>query len=329
MSFQWPLVLFALLVVPLVLAGFLVVERRRMRYAVRFTNLELLAAVVPASAAWRRYVPVALFLLSLAAAVTALARPRVTVSAPRENASVVLTIDTSGSMFAQDVPPTRLGAAKEAVRRFLLKLPEKYRVGIVAFSSEPQVVAPLTQDRALVRQGLDYLSPGAGTAIGDALARSVQLARTDQSSGAVDGSTATSSPAASPRAIILLSDGSQTRGYLTPTQGADRAKAAHIPVYTVALGTPAGVVTFRNGPYSQTFPVPPDPETLRMIAAETGGKFYAAGSAAQLNAVYEKLGSSIGRIRKRREATYAALGIAAALLVAASALSARSAQRLP
>jgi Ca-activated chloride channel family protein len=329
MSFQWPLMLLLLLLVPAALAGFLALERRRMRYAVRFTNLEVLAAVVPPRAAWRRYVPIALFLLALAVALGALARPRVTVSTLRENASVVLTIDSSGSMYAHDVPPTRLGAAQEAVRRFLKKLPDKYRVGIVTFSTEAQVVASPTTDRSLVLRAVGYLYPGAGTAIGDGLARSVELARRDEEAGGDVPPAATGTAASSPAAIILLSDGAQTRGVLTPQEGAERAKAAKIPVYTVALGTPNGVVTFQQGPYQRTFPVPPDRTTLKQIADTTGGTFYSAASAASLNAVYERLGSSIGRVPRKREATYAALGIAALLLVAAWLASLRSAQRLP
>jgi len=329
MSFQWPLMLLLLLVVPAALAGYLALERRRMRYAVRFTNLEVLASVVPARSAWRRFVPVALFLLALAVAVAALARPRVTVSEPRENASVVLAIDSSGSMYADDVPPTRLGAAQAAVRLFLKKLPAKYRVGIVTFSSEAQVVASPTTDRSLVLRALGYLVAGSGTAIGDGVARSVELARSDEEPGADVPPAGTGSAASSPTAIILLSDGAQTRGVLTPQEGAARAKAAKIPVYTVALGTPNGVVTFTQGPYQRTFPVPPDRTTLREIADATGGTFYAAASAARLNAVYEHLGSSIGRVPKKREVTYAALGLASGLLVVAWLASLRSAQRLP
>jgi Ca-activated chloride channel homolog len=331
-TFQWPLVLLALLVVPAALAAYVVVGRRRARYAVRFTNLDVLAAVVPATRPWRRWVPVALFLLALATAVGALARPRVTVSVSRENASVVLTIDSSGSMYAEDVKPTRLGAAQEAARHFLKKLPPKYRVGLVTFASEAQVISTLTSDRELVVRGLDYLYPGAGTAIGDGLARSVDLVRRDQESGAADtpaSGSADGGASPAPSAIILLSDGAQTRGVLTPIQGALRAKSSKIPVYTVALGTPNGIVTFNQGPYSRSFPVPPDRETLRRIATVTGGKFYAAASAERLNAVYEKLGSSIGRVHRKREATYAALGIASALLLAAWALSSRWAPRLP
>jgi Ca-activated chloride channel family protein len=329
-SFVWPLFLLTLLAVPAGLAGYLLLQRRRARYAVRFTNLEVLAAVVPEARPWRRYVPVALFLLSLSLALAALARPELTVSAPRENASVVLAIDSSGSMYSEDVPPTRLGAAQEAVRRFLKKLPARYRVGLVTFSSEAQVVASLTTDRQLVLKGLGYLFPGSGTAIGDGIARSVELARTDAELGGADVPPGgTGRPTNSPVAIVLLSDGAQTRGILTPLQGAARAKAAGIPIYTVALGTLNGIVTFTQGPYSRTFPVPPDRETLRQVAMATGGQFYAAASASGLDAVYDKLGSSIGRVPQKREETYAALGLAALLLAAAWAFSTRWGQRLP
>jgi Ca-activated chloride channel family protein len=335
-TFLWPALLLTLLLVPLVLLGFLLVQRRRSRYAVRFTNLEVLSSVVTRKSAWRRYVPVALFLLALAVASVALARPRVPTSVPREDASVVLTLDTSGSMLAQDVKPTRLGAAQEAVRRFLGKVPDKFRVGMVAFSSEAQVVAPLTTERDVAENSLDLLFPGAGTAIGDALQRSVQLARGATQPDAPDDSKtppAATTPADKSKrpitAIILLSDGFQTRGVLQPLEGAQLAKAARIPVYTVALGTPEGVVSFGQGPYARQIPVPPDPDTLREIARTTGGEFFAVSSGARLNQVYERLGSKLGRTKKQREVTYAFLGVSAVLLLGAGALSALWSQRLP
>jgi Ca-activated chloride channel homolog len=334
MTFLWPAMLLTLLIVPLALLGFLLIERRRSRYAVHFTNLEVLASVATRRSAWRRYVPLALFLIALAAASAALARPRVTTSVPRENASVVLTLDTSGSMLAQDVKPTRLGAAQEAVRRFLKKVPDKFRVGMVAFSSEPQVVAPLTTDRQAVGDSLNLLFPGAGTAIGDALQRSVQLARGATQPDSAGGSSA-QPPAQSGKAkrpitaIVMLSDGFQTRGVLQPLEGAQIAKRAGIPVYTVALGTPEGVVSFGQGPYARQIPVPPDPDTLREIARRTGGEFFAVSSGARLNQVYERLGSKLGRTPKKREVTYAFLGASALLLLGAGALSALWSQRLP
>ena len=172
MSFQWPFLLPLLAIVPLSVAAYVALERRRTKYAVRFTNLEVLAEVVDERRAWRRWLPPVLFFMALATTLLALTRPEVTVAAHREKASVILTIDSSGSMFAKDVPPTRLAAAQEAVQRFLDKLPARYRVGVVTFSSEAQVVAPLTLDRQVVRDAVDYLYPGRGTAIGDALARS-------------------------------------------------------------------------------------------------------------------------------------------------------------
>ncbi len=336
MTFQWPLMLLTLLVLPLVLAAFLASQRRRSRYAVRFTNVDLLASVVPRSSAWRRYLPLALFLVALGATSVALARPRVNVSVARENATVIVTIDTSGSMVADDVKPTRLGAAQEAVRRFLARLPKKFRVGLVAFSSEPQVVSPPTTDRDAIANGLDLLFPGAGTAIGDALARSVQLANSATAASEPDTpSTGSSSdPAAKkakkpPRVILFLSDGFQTRGMLQPLQGAQRAKAAGIPVYTVALGTPNGVVNFGQGPFSRQVPVPPDPDTLRRIAQLTGGEFFTAQTESRLKQIYDRLGSQLGHTTRKREATYAFLGVSALALILSVGLSALWSQRLP
>ncbi len=333
MSFRWPLLLGTLALVPLVLLGFVLLERRRARYAVRFTNLELLAAVAGSSAPWRRWVPAALFLLALALALAGLARPQVSVSVPRERASVVVTIDSSGSMLAEDVKPTRLAAAQEAVRRFLDRLPKQFRVSLVTFSSETFVLTPLTRDRQLLRDSINLLSPGMGTAIGDALARSVEVVRDDETAPD-DGGGSTGEPEQRPgakplTAILFLSDGFQTRGVLQPQEGAQRAKSYGIPVYTVALGTPDGEVTFDRGGFTRTIPVPPDPATLRQIARTTGGKFYEAKTGETLNEVYESLGSRFGRTREKREGTFAFLGGAALLLVAAGLLSARWLQRLP
>ena len=136
----------------------------------------MLAAVATTASSWRRYVAPAIFLLALTALALGAARPQVTVDGDRENATVVLAIDTSGSMMATDVPPTRMAAAQAALRTFLDDLPAQFRVGAVAFSAEPQVIAPVTRDRALVRESLDFLEPLRGTAIGDALARATELA---------------------------------------------------------------------------------------------------------------------------------------------------------
>lgn len=333
MRFEWPLAFLALALVPIAAAAYVLVERRRSRFALRFTNLDVLASVVPAGAPRRRLVPPAVFLLALAAALVALARPEVPRSVYREQATVVLTIDTSGSMVANDVQPTRLGAAQEAVRRFVQRLPGRFRVALVAFSSEPRVVMPITDDHELALQGVDHLVAFGGTALGDALARSVELLR-PAPAGKGDGAP----PAAvqqqaggslPPSAIILLSDGAQNRGRLRPMQGAARAKKRKIPVYTVALGTTGGTIRISDAGFTVLIPVPPDPETLRQIALETGGEFYAAASYARLNAVYEKLASRLSVKHEYREATFAFLGASALLLLGAGALSARWLSGLP
>jgi len=327
-SFQWPLLLLSLLALPLLALAYLVVERRRTRYAVRYTNLEVLRAVAEQEPAYRHYVPPALFLLAVAACLVALARPHVATTATRPEANVILTIDTSGSMLAADVEPTRLGAAQEAVERFLDRLPDRYRVAVIAFSSDVQVVAPLTRNRQAAREAVRLLYPGRGTAIGDALGRAVELAR--EAEGRRSGSEGGDDPGRPLTAILLLSDGFQTRGVLQPLEGAERAKRAGIPVYTVALGTPGGTVTvFDQDGSSHTIPVPPDPDTLRAIAEVTGGRFYAAASGARLNAVYEGLGSRLGRYPIRREATSLFLGAGALLLVLSGLAASRWLPRLP
>lgn len=334
MSFQWPLMLLVLLLVPAVLAGYLALARRRARYAVRFTNLDVLAAVTGSSSSWRRWVPPVLFLVALALALAALARPRVNVTVASERANIVVVVDTSGSMLAKDVKPTRLAAAQQAVRRFMRRLPKQFRVALVAFSSEAQVVAPFTRDREVFEQSLDFLYPGRGTAIGDALARSVEVIREDTPAAeAGDPAPAPSSRATGNQrpmsVIVFLSDGYQTRGVLEPLEGAQRAKSFGIPVYTVALGTPNGEVTFDRGLFTRAIPVPPDPVTMRAIARITGGQFFEAKDRARVNTIYEQLGSRLGRTSAKREATYAFLGGSALLLLGAGLLSVRWLQRLP
>lgn len=334
MSFGHPLLLLTLLVVPAVVAAWLYSERRRMRYAVRFTNLDVLAAVaaqrrVPA---WRRYVPLAVFLLALALASTALARPHVTRTTGSQKATVILVVDVSGSMQASDVKPTRLEAAQAAVRTFLDKIPKRLRIGLIAFAGEPQVAAPPTTDRELVRESLDSIGmfPGyGGTAIGDALAAAVQLGEAAVNGGAQTIANGPPTPVHGLVSILFLSDGSQTRGLLQPIEGAQQAKRAGIPVYTVALGTPNGTLARGFGAFTRQIPVPPDPSTLRQIAQTTGGQFTDARDAKTLERAYSKLGSRLGRVRTHTEVTFAFLGGAAALFLAAGVLSALWAPRLP
>ena len=338
MSFDSPYLLLSLLAVPAAIGIWLLAERRRMRYAVRFTNLEVLAGIVPRRA-WRRYLAPVLFLLALSSLCLALARPHVSTSVLKDQATVILVIDVSGSMQSTDVKPTRLQAAQEAARAFIEHAPKGLRVGLIAFAGEPEVAAPPTTDHKLVIQSLDSLDmfPGfGGTAIGDALASAVRLGQQAvQTPPKPPGqtiayvTTTAAGSGASPVSILFLSDGSQTRGTLQPLEGAARAKAAGIPVYTFALGTPGGTLTRGFGPYARTIPVPPDPNTLKAIADTTGGKFLAATSAEPLKAAYSRLGSKLGTTPGRTEVTYKFLGAAALLLLAAGLVSALWAPRLP
>jgi Ca-activated chloride channel homolog len=334
MSFGHPLLLLTLLVVPATILALRLAERRRMRYAVKYTNVDVLAALV-AGRPWRRYVPTSLALLALTVLCVAFARPHATSLVPKERATIILVLDVSGSMQAGDVRPSRLGAAQQAVRSFLRRVPPQVRIGVVAFSGDAEVAAPPTTDRAILRQSLDGIGtfPAfGGTAIGDALAVAVDLARQAVSGGSASLASVTAASSNDTKglaSILFLSDGHQTRGALEPLEGAQRAKAAGIPVYTVSLGTPHGVLTRDFDGVERTIPVPPDPATLRAIAETTGGKFYEARNAGSLQSAYSKLGSSLGRAPGKTEVTYAFLAGAAGLLVAAGFLSALWSPRLP
>jgi Ca-activated chloride channel family protein len=345
--FERPLLLLALvaLAIAVTLAWWLL-RRRRMRYAVRFTNLEVLAAVA-GGGGWRRVVPPAFFVAALAALCVAFARPHVDRLIAKDRAMVILVIDTSRSMQAKDVKPTRLAAAQEAMRNFLDRVPKELRVGLVVFAGEAQVAAPPTGDHELVEQSVDEIGEFqtfGGTAIGDALAAAVELVQQSlpEVRQTIALRTAPADETKGLASILFLSDGSQTRGALMPYEGADRAKAAGIPVYTVALGTPEGTVTGRfgfgpGGPSpggppdfgEQTIPVPPDPETLRQIAETTGGKFTEARTADVLEQTYEKLGSSLGRTPGETEITFIFLAAAGGLLLGAGVLSALWSPRFP
>jgi Ca-activated chloride channel homolog len=357
MNFGNPLLLLTLLVLPLAWLGRRLAERRRMRYAVRFTNVEVLAGVVGRRSPLRFVAP-ALLAAALASLGVAVARPHVTTSVTSDKAAVILVLDVSGSMQAEDVKPTRLVAARRAIHVFLDKVPDRVRVGLILFAGVPVVVTPPTADHDLVAQAVDstgQVDPFGGTAIGDALALAVRLGR--QIAGTLGPQqialgqrrslaalrTAAAAPSHPLVSILFLSDGHQTRGDLQPLQGAQRARAAGFPVYTVALGT-TGHTRLRGQPgfgffgsgggFSGGFGpggngLAPDPVTLRKIATTTGGKFYRAKTAGAVQDTYAKLGSSLGRTRERTEITDEFVAGAAVLLLLAGLASALSAPRLP
>jgi Ca-activated chloride channel family protein len=351
MTFLEPLLLLGLLLVPVLLGLYLWAQRRRERYAVRFTNLDLLANLAPRRPAWRRHVPPVLYLAAIAALVVGLARPTMMVPVPREDATVILAIDVSGSMQATDVAP------RTAARDFVEQLPEGIRVGVVAFASRAVTLVSPTADREPVETALDGLEALDGTAMGDGLmqlldlAEAIQVADQDVATpgGAADPDAsavpdvspapdASSSPngAGDPAdeaplvAGILLSDGANSVGVAEPLDAAERAAALNVPIYTIALGTADGQVTVRDeAGQPVTLDVPPDTETLAQIAEVTGASAFDAPSADDLSAVYDSLSSRIGTIDEEREVTAWFAAAALALIVVAAGASVLWFGRLP
>jgi Ca-activated chloride channel family protein len=355
-SFAQPMLLLGLLAIPVAIGAYLLIQRRRARYVVRFTNVDLLANLVPRRPAWRRHVPPALYVLAMTALLIGLARPSAMVAVPREDATIVLAMDVSGSMMATDVAPSRLESAKQAASAFIDQLPATFRVGLVTFGTTAEVAVAPTTDRAAVHAALDALRAEGGTALGDAIARSLEVARSvvnpataaspapssDPSPGpSADPSAGPSAdPSAQPSAApdgqpplvatVLLSDGANSTGRLQPAEAARDAAAAGMPVYTIALGTAEGVVSVPDefGVFHRV-EVPPDTDTLAAIAETTGARSFAAPTAADLQGIYQGLGSRVGTRQEPQEVTqwFAAAGLV--LVVAGAGLAAHWFNRFP
>lgn len=320
MSFSRPLALLALLVIPLIVAFYYVRARHQTQFASRWGSPALLPNVIERAPGKLRYLPLAILLVALAAMIVGVARPHAVVSVPREEATVVLAIDISRSMKADDVEPTRLEAAKTAAKAFLEKVPKKFRVGVVSFGSRANAALPPTEDRALARASLDSLKPGEGTAIGDAIAMSAQLGR-DQ---------VTEDGTRPPKAVLLISDGAPDGGTTQPADAARKAKSLGVPVYTVLVGTDQGIVEEElPGGLRTRIQVPPDPDVLRRVAELSGGEFFTATDDDGLKKVYEDLGSRLGHRDKSREVTDVFAGGSAALILTGGLLSVLWFRRVP
>jgi Ca-activated chloride channel homolog len=319
MTFASPLWLAALAAVPLLVGLYVVAQRRRRRYAVRFTALETVAAVAASVRQRRRHLPAALTLLALCALTLAIARPQVSVAVPVERASIVLVTDTSGSMNASDVDPTRMEAARRAATSFVDEVPESQRVGLVGFSEVASVLQSPTDDHDAVRAAIASRAEGA-TATGDALRAALDQLRDEQAIDPEGGRP--------PSAIVLLSDGRRTAGQ-DPLPVAQEARRLGVPVYTISLGTPDGRLEDPRNPFGGGQAVPPDPETMRAIARASGGQAYDVRDADRLDEIYERLGSQLGTREEDREVTAAFAGGGLLLLGAAVALALRGRTRLP
>jgi Ca-activated chloride channel homolog len=323
MSFLAAWRLWFLLAVVALAVTYLLLQRRRRAYVVRFTSSELLDSVAPRRPGWRRHLPAAVFLVALAILVTGFARPTREVDVPRERATVVLAIDVSLSMMAQDVAPTRLEAAQEAATRFLAELPPSLNVGLISFAGTASVLVTPTQDRQVVERAIAGLQLAPSTAIGEAIFTAL-----DVLSQVPEDGTGTIPPSA----IVLLSDGETTVG--RPDAAAARAAAeTGVPVTTIGFGTPHGFIVYEDpaspGSDPQVIPVPVGEANLEAIASATGGRYFQADTLAELEAVYADIGSAIGTERLPREITDWFVGASLAAMAVAASLSLLWFQRLP
>ena len=312
MSFQQPLALVGLAVVPLLVALAVLRERRRRAFTARFAAPPLLPNLVGQAPGVRRHLPLAVLLVALAAMIVGVARPHATVTVRREEATVILAVDHSRSMGATDVSPTRLDAAKAAATAFLARVPKKFRVGVVTFTSRAVVTVPPTADRSLVAAGLAALHPGEGTALGDAILLAAQLGQRQRAS---DGTVP-------PTSVLLISDGAQDGGRTTVAAAVQKARSLHVPVYTIVVGTANGIVTATlPGGLRELIHVPPSPQTLQQVAKSTGAQTFSVLNDTRLRDVYEGLASRLGHRSENREITDLFAAGSIVLLLAGGGLS--------
>ncbi len=312
MSFASPLVLLALLGIPLLIWWYTRQQRRRGRAAAAFVTPALTASVAPRRPRWRRHLPMLAFLIAIAVLIAAAARPQRSVAVPVTNGAIMIAQDVSSSMKATDVAPTRLGAAQHAAAHFLATIPSTVQVGLVEFAKTPVVLQSPTTDHALTRAALGQLHTSGGTAIGDAIQTSLREIR---SLRVVDGKHP-------PGAILLISDGASNVGS-DPIAAAREAASLHIPIYTIALGTYKGTIPITRGGTTVNVYVPPSPQGLAQIASASGGKAFTASDTAGLRAVYEHLAAKLGHKTVKQQITASFAGVGLVLLLVGSVLTLR------
>lgn len=306
----------AFLVAPVILAiAYVLAQRSRQKAAVRFTSVEMLASVAPRRPGWQRHLPALALLAALAVLIVGFAQPSRAVRIPKQRASIILVLDTSGSMVANDVAPSRLAAAQQGARNFVDALPQGVQLGLESFSSQARMLVAPTTDRDTVVAAINGLSAGGGTATSDAISLAL-------SAIAALPKTASGKPA--PAAIVLMSDGSPTlsSNNESPVQAAEdaasEAKQAGVKIDTIAYGTEGGEITIDG----QVIPVPADPATMAQIASLSGGETFTAQTAGQLKSVYDQIGRAVGYNVQRRDiaAWFTGLGLLLAVAAAAGAL---------
>ncbi len=314
MSFSAPELLLFLFILPGAVGLYLWLDGLRDRRAAAWATPALLPNMTSRPSPWRRHVPTALLLVGLALLLVGFARPKATITVKKQDATVVLVVDVSGSMAANDSQPSRLAVARAAATRYVDKLPKGYRMSVITFSDHTTLAAPPTSDLERVRGMLDRARTGPqGTALADAVSRAVAVAK------AVPRGNAAKRP---PAVIVVLSDGGQTAGRVTPQQAAQQAKAARIPVTAISVGTPDGVVKQPvKGGFTERIQVPVKPAVLQTLARASGGFFVSSARAVDVEQTYSELGSRVGHRRKEVEVTSAAAAGGLAFMLAGALLS--------
>jgi len=323
-TFLWPSLLWGLLLVPALTAGYVWWQRRPPRHPVAFAGGATLAAAAARGARWRRHLPAALFLAALAAVILAVARPVAPMPVPSTRTVVMLSIDVSRSMLAQDLPPNRMEAAKAAAQEFVRTLPRGLRVGLVTFSSYATLIVPPTTDHGRVLDAIGMLATEFATAIGDGLLEAVWALPGRERPADLSQPPPPPTRPLPPATVVLLSDGQSNRGVL-PHEAARIARDQQVKVYTVGVGTPEGTFLTLGG---RSIWVRLDEETLKEMAEITGGAYYRTTTVGELRRVYRSLGRSIGWERRPTEVTGLGAAAAGLLLLGALVLSFLSVHRV-
>jgi Ca-activated chloride channel homolog len=342
MSFLWPTSLFFLIAVPVLLGLYIWSQRRRRKYALRYASLSLVKEALGRGPGIRRHIPPALYLLSVAFMLFALARPITIVKVPSQEGTVILAIDVSMSMRATDIKPDRITAAKEAAKAFVEKQGDSVKIGVVSFASDASIVQAPTLDHDLVIAAIDRLRLQRATAIGRAVLTSLDAIWEDEGSEGDQPSAVLTQPqnpnapqtpaktavpgaAKASASIILLTDG-QNNQFPPPLAIIDQAITRGIRVYTVGVGTPAGAVLSLEGRSIRTAL---DETTLKQIAQDTDAQYFLATSDADLKKVYENLSTELVLRTQKTEVTALFTLVAAVFSIVASALSLLWFNRLP
>jgi Ca-activated chloride channel homolog len=315
----WRLVL---LIAPVaLLVAYVLVQRRRHSQVLRFTSVDLLDSVAPKRSGWQRHVPAAALLAALVVLTLAFAQPAMALRTAKQRATILLTLDTSGSMSATDVSPSRLEAMETQAKAFVKNLPAGIQIGLVTFNGSASLLVPPSTDTGPVLDALGSLTVGGGTATADGITTAL---------AAIAGVPKGDSGKPTPAVIVLMSDGSPTigTGGGDPMAAADdaaaTAKSHSVPIDTIAFGTSAGVVQVQG----QTYPVPYDPQAMAQIASESGGKTFTAETGSELGSIYDQIGRDVGFVTQTRELTAAFAGIALLMALLAAAAALRWTQRL-